>query len=597
VHQSYKTRFSIIHSLLHNQTNHSNIKKKKKMRLMNITDVFLVGLRLTLELFAYYNAKLMYSSSTSSMISPLLITYITHSVVSFLVIQDVFTMRKNYLRSIYRDTGLPPGTFLLFTFILSFIFNLSHIPKYFSLNKFSDLFIVSFSCLSVIATHWLCVVTKRKKMSVMSIVLTLIAGFGVLLLVKEECGTADRWLLALLLFVGSIFSGFYTVFMKIFMEIRPYRNDRARREERHASRSDRGCCIEHALKTGNFVKNKRTAAGCTNEHVHVFREMEKSPAAACDKNAIEIQRRLKATSSGNILIVDQRSSKDIILEQRIGKAENAGTSVTGPDTAKCMEGTGDGKGAKNGEECVCCVNKPTITRFEDEHVQAKRVSPAACAPFMNGDSTANFQFCLNDGNSANNTSDYEKLAAQENAWNGDGDNERQEFDFVEVHRGSKNEISDKQPFKRSDTPNRSSATSNYMQTFIQSFVYKINKKDVTEQQLSDLSFMRHYLGTTGILTLLFYWPMVIIPLDALQPTFGVHGTRLLIHVVISNILSISQNILYFVLVTCRSPHFVQLSGMILQPTIICVEMLMVMTCFTKRLVGFGCIFGSLFFIR
>lgn len=213
-----------------------------------------------------------------------------------------------------------------------------------------------------------------------------------------------------------------------------------------------------------------------------------------------------------------------------------------------------------------------------------------------------FKFHLNNEHKIRNATDHEVPAGQENVRDGSEDNamngdQRHKFDLIEIYCHNESEIGNIRPFKQPIAPSRFSATSNYMQTFIQSFVHKINRKNVTEQQLSDLSFMRHYLGTTGILTLLLYWPMIIIPLDALQPTFGVHGSRLLIHVVISNILSISQNILYFVLVTCRSPHFVQLSRMILQPTIICVEMLMVMTCFTKRLVGFGCIFGSLFFIR
>lgn len=516
-------------------------------------------------------------------------------------------MKKNYLGSIYRDTGVPPGTFLLFTFILSFIFNLSHIPKYFSLNKFSDLFIVSFSCLSVITMHWLCVMTKRKKMTGVGVIVTLVAGFGVFLLVKEECGTADRWLLALLLFVGSIFSGLYTVFMKIFMEIRPYRNNRSERERNGTDGLDKECCIDHALIMKNLEKDqhyegdKRTHGGREKRDTHIY-----------DRGSVKLLCRLK--DKNGFLTTSQGSSIDAVLQIQNGTTGevNGSSNAEGNDDEKRKCGDSEkreeSEKRENSEKrvesegmCKKCADR--LHREEKRKSAGCQAKDNCAANTIYGDVEAvDFKFHLNNEHKIRNVTDHEVLAGRENVRDGSEDNtmngdQRHKFDLVEIHRHNEGEIGNIRPFKQPTAPGRFSATSNYMQTFIQSFVHKINKKNVTEQQLSDLSFMRHYLGTTGILTLLLYWPMIIIPLDALQPTFGVHGSRLLIHVVISNILSISQNILYFVLVTCRSPHFVQLSGMILQPTIICVEMLMVMTCFTKRLVGFGCIFGSLFFIR
>lgn len=474
---------------------------------MNAADVFLVSLRLFFELLAYYNAKLMYSSTTSSVVSPLLITYITHSVVSFLVIQDVLTMKKGYFASIYKDTGVPPTYFLFFTFVLSFIFNLSHIPKYFSLNHFSDLFIVSFSCLSVIATHWLCVVTRRKRLTCTGVIVTVIAFIGVYLLVTDECKTYERWLLALLLFIGSVFSGFYTVFMKIFMEIRP----------KCRSMLGRDMLIKIC---GADMDSKECYDCAANVNVN-------------DDDGNDINGRLNVNDdNGNV------------------NANNGNISNHVNDN-----------GNDNGNNNVNNSNDNVNNKRNDRMVG----SSDAYTDHNANKTKINFHEQLDDVNKKETRS----LTVLDEL------------------------ISDKQPF--SDENGR--GTTNYMQHFIQCIMQKISRKGVTAQQLSDLSFMRHYLGTTGILTLLCYWPMIIIPLDSINPTFGVHGVRLVIHVIISNILSVSQNILYFVLVTCRSPHFVQLSGMILQPTIICVEMLMVMTCFTKRLVGFGCIFGSLFFVR
>lgn len=524
-----------------------------------MVDVFLVSLRLILELLAYYNAKLMYSSSTSNAISPLLITYITHSVVSFLILQDVISLRKKYFGLVAEQTGLRSRTFFFYTFILSFIFNLSHIPKYFSLNKFSDLFIVSFSCLSVLATHWLCVFTRRKKFSVIGLFVTVASGCGVYLLIVEECNSRDRMVLAVLLFVGSVFSGFYTVFMKIFME---RRKTGVINESANCVENVRKCTIGGASCQGQY---------CQPEGVSTNRVS--CQGQYCQLEGVNTNHANEGVESS----ISKAIIPDVTKETNTSSIENKKPFLRNQE--KALERNCVPKSIQNILESgkKKSLKKDGIwknLKFFEKEIKNERGNIINKMNTFNVWETKERTHIKNDCKNCNKIENIERPYEKE---------PDKALTLV---------------VNKENAPERENVNiKNYTQDIIQSFIRKINNENVTQQQISDLSFMRHYLGTTGILTLLFYWPMIIVPLDILKPTFGVHGVRLAIHVVLSNILSFSQNILYFILVTCRSPHFVQLSGMILQPTIICFEMLMVMTCFTKRLVGFGCIFGSLFFMR
>ncbi|KRH92013.1 putative transporter, partial [Pseudoloma neurophilia] len=113
---------------------------------------------------------------------------------------------------------------------------------------------------------------------------------------------------------------------------------------------------------------------------------------------------------------------------------------------------------------------------------------------------------------------------------------------------------------------------------------------VSFDKIDNLIFMRQYLGLTGLITFLFYWPMLVLPIDKEG------DIQLYIHLILSNLLSISQNTLYFFMITIKSPYFIQTSGLILQPSIVLIEMLRKMQYFTNRLIGFCTIFGTLLFI-
>ncbi|EPR78212.1 hypothetical protein SLOPH_504 [Spraguea lophii 42_110] len=92
------------------------------------------------------------------------------------------------------------------------------------------------------------------------------------------------------------------------------------------------------------------------------------------------------------------------------------------------------------------------------------------------------------------------------------------------------------------------------------------KKRINAKFYKNLKFIKHYIGLTGLITLLFYWPFIFI--SDPHPTFN---PKLIIHIILATILSFTQNILYYILITSQTPQFVQITGILLQPTITLIE--------------------------
>lgn len=486
-----------------------------------VSDIILIVLRVGLELLAYYNAKVMYRTGEfQSRISPLFITYLTHSIVSFLILQDIIKSKFRYLKKVEQETNLTPKRFLFFTFLLSFIFNLSHIPKYFSLNKFSDLFIVSVSCLSVLSTHWLCIFTGRKRITFTCVLFTFLSTCGLIILVMDECKIARKFILAILLFAGSIVGGFYTVFMKIFMDHRSRGYSRAQRQLP---------VVEPANSSQKSeLQNSQSISNTQNTTVEPF--------------------------------YDDISSDKFVNHQKINTINfndqiDVDTLTQSMDTEDTLKG---------------------MVPFESHDSLERQSSDENTLMKSQNESFDDLQ-TKNDQKVDQN--DVKNLNSEENR-------------NKTVHLNVSEQITENVV----ETLNNPGSSENEMSMdkFTWYLISLINRDKIKNNKIRDLLFMKHYLGTTGILTLFLYWPMIIFPMH--KQSLSINGIRLLFHVFMCNLLSVSQNVLYFVLVTVKSPHFIQLSGMILQPTIICLEMIMNMTCFTLRLVGFGLIFISLFFI-
>lgn len=99
-------------------------------------------------------------------------------------------------------------------------------------------------------------------------------------------------------------------------------------------------------------------------------------------------------------------------------------------------------------------------------------------------------------------------------------------------------------------------------------------KEISTETNRRIQFMKHYISLTGAVTMLFYWPGLwfvnYIHLESINFPFK---TQTIFHVVIANILSLSHNLLYFIIVAARTPLFAQISGIILQPTFLFLSIL------------------------
>ncbi|KRH92675.1 putative transporter, partial [Pseudoloma neurophilia] len=188
----------------------------------------------------------MYSKGEKDGISPLFVTYLTHSIIICFIVHDLIKNRSNYLNYLKNIIRIKLKAFFWYTIGLSFIFNLSHIPKYMAMNKLSDVFIVSVGCLSVHTAFWLEYLFLRgiksnqqddslnqtdlnqnrnfKKCNriqmIKNCLLTLLSILATALLFLDECHDFKQLFLGAMLIFGSICDGFYTVFLKVVIKKR-----------------------------------------------------------------------------------------------------------------------------------------------------------------------------------------------------------------------------------------------------------------------------------------------------------------------------------------------------------------------------------------
>ncbi|KAM0686781.1 hypothetical protein COBT_001990 [Conglomerata obtusa] len=95
----------------------------------------------------------------------------------------------------------------------------------------------------------------------------------------------------------------------------------------------------------------------------------------------------------------------------------------------------------------------------------------------------------------------------------------------------------------------------------------LTKKEITGETKQKLLFMRHYMGLTGLVTFLFYWPGLYFVRYTIDETMNFpYSSRSIIHLAIATMVSLSHNLVYFMIVAARTPLFAQVSGIILQPT-------------------------------
>lgn len=98
------------------------------------------------------------------------------------------------------------------------------------------------------------------------------------------------------------------------------------------------------------------------------------------------------------------------------------------------------------------------------------------------------------------------------------------------------------------------------------------KKELSRETKRRINFMRHYMSLTGLLTLLLYWPgLVFVHHMKIEPIHIPFQILPLFHVFIANTISLVHNVIYFIIICSRSPLFAQISGIILQPTFLFIQ--------------------------
>lgn len=98
--------------------------------------------------------------------------------------------------------------------------------------------------------------------------------------------------------------------------------------------------------------------------------------------------------------------------------------------------------------------------------------------------------------------------------------------------------------------------------------------EISSETNRRIMFMKHYISLTGLVTFLFYWPGLWLAnhtkIEIIKFPFR---ARPIIHILIANIVSLSHNLMYFIIVAARTPLFAQISGIILQPTFLFISIL------------------------
>lgn len=605
-------------------------------------DALLIVLRVSLALLAYYNAKMMYSHGENEGVSPLFVTYLTHSVISFFILQDILVKKMNYLASLRNNVG-DLKKFLVQTCILSLIFNLSHIPKYFAMNKLSDVFIVSVGCLSVHTTYWVEKFIEwysksnknRQDVEFHREISTILEG---------DASLGDEH--SDLSFKGT------NTDLDTLNDGAKSRENRGKKSKvakikdyKHSNKQKSDIAYEN-LEQETVEKNKdyKQVIKQKSDISHENLEQETNvcmPLPEYHRNLPneELRNHKKITDFNSYRTHKKKTSE---LESQtfndfISSENEDNDTPSRMNTEQNISQDSDAERKKYGTEYPFCIDKTikaedlislfknislsvlsligTILVFLDE---CKRMKQFLIGAFLvlgsicDGIYTVwlkkliknnqrriivkkrNESIFLVQKPFQNNTEDGlpGKIRTTEPIETIGEHKYNKNFEEVEAEVRifpSKLQFHDDSQVQS----DHQSMINQEPQMFLDKLMSKYTPKQNDRNKIENLIFIRHYLGLTGLITFLFYWPILILPLNK---EGGKGGLLLLFHIFLSNILSVSQNVLYFFMITVKSPYFIQTSGLILQPSIVLIEMIRKMKYFTNRLMGFFFIFGTILFI-
>lgn len=245
--------------------------------MLSLTDLAIIFSRLFLETASFYNAKMMYSYIGTNHISPIFTLYITHSMGTFIFLHDIFKHRSNYLKILYKETGIKASVLFLNIAFLSLFYNLCHIPKFYAMNYLSDIVIVSIYGGSVLFTYIFSLMILKTKMESIGLISLLLGILGMLLLLTGDDTMTKHMGMCISVLISSMFSGMYGVLFKIGMKVRQNKKDKNDKEvdfyeiaeNNKSTRSNNGINVSIDVPSLNeSVYDKKVVSFCKEEKLH-----------------------------------------------------------------------------------------------------------------------------------------------------------------------------------------------------------------------------------------------------------------------------------------------------------------------------------------
>ncbi|EJW05316.1 hypothetical protein EDEG_00619 [Edhazardia aedis USNM 41457] len=515
--------------------------------MLNITDISIIGLRLVLELISYYNAKIMYSYTGISKISPVLTLYISHSMGTILFLSDIFTYRTKYFKKLRKETGMNPMRFLLCVTYLSLFYNLCHIPKFYAMNYISDVSIVSIYSSSVISTYLFAVMILSSSMQYRGVFGAILGTFGLILLLIGDKEMWNHRHMSITLFVSSIFAGMYGVLFKYSLE-----NKKTIKKGIFGSSDEKNENILDLIDNRK-IQNTRKVVEIDSESQSQSQSEEnanKSPLTPEKNEPIsEIYNCESKSNQINKMVIAQKDCFDssvLGLNSQID-GENLNKNEISSDVSSYSE-------SLEKTTCICLQN---ITKNDaEEAIKNKKLSDLEKND-LNFFSVDKNCVCRYKEENKNQAISFDKFSKTQKNISLVQNN----IDFYEM----KHEIA-------TNSTNLSLRTNADRPVKKSSKKYKVFGYELAPENYRKLMFMRHYMALTGLVTFMLYWPgIVFIKKFDLENIYIPTSPLPLLHLLIANIVSITHNIIYFVIVCSRSPLFGQISGIILQPTFLFIQ--------------------------
>ncbi|TBU20529.1 hypothetical protein CWI38_0057p0090 [Hamiltosporidium tvaerminnensis] len=548
---------------------------------MDGKELIIILVRVVLESLAYYNAKIMYTCSSIQHISPILTMYLTHSSGCLIILKDMVKYRLKYFEKMEKDTGVGRRTFMVRVVVLSIFYNLCHIPKFYSMKCLRDAYIVSIYGSSVLFSHVFSLIFNIEKISRKGVFSMVLCLAGLVVIVLDDVSCRKHYVWAIICFLAAVFSGLYTVLLKICIEIpekvKKIKNNNLRQKEIDFYETSNNE-LQKELEIGNDyeIKEKMENTG-TKDFAPNSHENKECNLEIGNKKDLRTRD----------FIVNSKKNKDINLEsgKNIKDLRMKTCIISSLDNSeKNLEKTNNGCDVTEEHflisndilESSVEQNKKDLKMTEVKYMISSEANPEIKKNIKHGiskDSKIDFKTNLE-----NNSYKFKPISLEIQDFLPIESNITNELHCLnekvnENHIDTKLHISNQIyippeiPLNTNIVTNKSNKENKIVKP--NSNIINIEKENLNRK----LIYMKYYMGLTGLFTLLFYWPFLLLvnlkSIDEISiPTQG----RQIFHIFAANILSLCQNTIYLLLISYKSPVFAQVSGIFFQPTVVIIQL-------------------------